>query len=95
MKPEIVKITQISSGQSVICILGSYHIPERLTLTKSEKEFAQKQLKAKEEYVFINSYDKCIYLVRLKQGLSHYKIIEELRKTAYNLRKLIKGNNHS
>lgn len=95
MKPEIVKITQISSGQSVICILGSDHIPERLTLTKSEKEFAQKQLKAKEEYVFINSYDKCIYLVRLKQGLSHYKIREELRKTAYNLRKLIKGNNHS
>ena len=95
MKPEIVKITQISSGQSVICILGSDHIPERLTLTKSEKEFAQKQLKAKEEYVFINSYDKCIYLVRLKQGLSHYKIREELRKTSYNLRKLIKGNNHS
>jgi leucyl aminopeptidase len=95
MKPGIQKTLQISSDQSVICILGSDHIPERLTLSKSEKEYAHKQLKSNEEYVFINSYNKCTYLVRLKQGVSHYKIKEELRKTSYNLRKLIKGNNHS
>jgi leucyl aminopeptidase len=95
MKPEILKISQISPGQSVICLLGSDQIPERLTLSKSEREFAQKQLQAKEEYVFINSYDKCIYLIRLKQETTHFKIREELRKTSYNLRKLIKGNNHS
>jgi leucyl aminopeptidase len=95
MKPEILRISQISSGQSVICILGSDHLPERLTLTKSEKEFAQKRLKAKEEYIFINSYDKCTYLVRLKEGIGQYKIREELRRTSYNLKKLIKGNNHS
>ena len=95
MKPEILKTSQISNGQSVICILGSDHIPERLTLGKSEKEFAQKQLQAKEEYVFINSYNKCTYLVRLKEGISHHKIREELRKTSYNLRKQIKGNSHS
>ena len=95
MKPEIQKISQISSDQSVICILGSDHIPERLKLSKSEKEFAQTQLKAKEEYVFINSYNRCTYLVRLKDGISHYKVREELRRTSYNLRKLIKENNHS
>ena len=95
MKPEILKISQISSGQSVICILGSDHIPERLALNKSEKEFAQKQLKAKEEYIFINSYNKCTYLVRLREGINHFKIREELRKTSYNLKKLIKRNNHS
>ncbi|MCX6256144.1 MAG: leucyl aminopeptidase family protein [Bacteroidia bacterium] len=95
MKPEILKISQISSGQSVIYILGSDHIPERLTLSKSEKEFAQKRLKMKDEYIFINSYNKCTYLVRLKEGISHFKIREELRKTSYNLRKLIKENNHS
>jgi leucyl aminopeptidase len=95
MKPEVLKISQISTDQSVIYILGSDNIPERLTLSKSEKEFAQNRLQAKEEYVFINSYNKCTYLVRLKEGISHYKIREELRKTSYNLRKLIKGNNHS
>jgi leucyl aminopeptidase len=95
MKPEILRITQISSGQSVIYILGSDHIPERLTLSKSEKEFAQKRLKMKDEYIFINSYNRCTYLVRLKEGISHFKIREELRKTSYNLRKLIKENNHS
>lgn len=95
MKPQIIRISQISADQSVICILGSDHIPKRLTLGKSEKEFAQKQLQAKEEYVFINSYNKCTYLVRLKEGISHHKIREELRKTSYNLRKQIKGNSHS
>ena len=73
MKPEIKKISQISPDQSVVCILGNDHIPERLILSKSEKEYAQKQLKAKEEYVFINSYNKCTYLVRLKEGISHHK----------------------
>jgi len=28
MKPEIQKISQISSTQSVICILGSDHVPK-------------------------------------------------------------------
>lgn len=95
MKAEILITPQISSDQSVICILGSDHIPERLTLSKSEKEFAQKQVKAGEDYIFINSYNRCTYLVRLKEGISHYKIREELRRTSYNLRKLIKRNNHS
>jgi leucyl aminopeptidase len=95
MKPEIQKISQISSGQSVICIMGSDKIPERLKLTKSETDFAQTRLQAKEEYVFINSYDRCIYLIRLKDGISHYRVREELRRTSYNLRKLIKGNDHS
>ena len=94
MKPEIQKISQITSGQSVICIMGSDRIPERLKLTKSETDFAQTRLQAKEEYVFINSYDRCIYLIRLKDGISHYKVREELRRTSYNLRKLIKGNDH-
>ena len=95
MKTEVSKISQISSGQSVICILGSDHIPERLILGKSEKEYVQKQLLAKEEYVYVNSYNKWTYFVRLKEGISHYKIREELRKTSYNLKKLIKRNNHS
>ena len=70
-------------------------IPERLKLTKSETDFAQTRLQAKEEYVFINSYDRCVYLIRLKDGISHYKVREELRRTSYNLRKLIKENDHS
>ena len=94
MKPEIKKIMQISSDQSVVCIIGWTRIPDWLTLNKSEKEYAQKQMEAKEECVFINSYKKCTYLIRLKEGMSHHRIREELRKTSYNLRKLIKGNRH-
>ena len=95
MKPEILRISQVSKDKSVICILGSNVIPEYLTLSNSEKEFAGKRLNEKEEFIFINSYNKCTYLVRLKEGKSHYKTREELRKTAYNIRILIKENNHT
>ena len=95
MKSEILKTEQISPDQSVISILGNDEIPENLRLSKTEKEFALKRIAAKEEYVIINSYYKYTYLVRIKEGLNSYKTREELRKTAFNLRKLIKSNNHS
>jgi leucyl aminopeptidase len=94
MKAEIRKIAKISPDQSVVCILGTDQVPGWLALDDQEKEFVKKQLLAREESVFINSYDRCIYLIRLKEGISHHRIREELRRTAYNLRKTIKGNNH-
>jgi len=95
MKPEIIYVSQISADQSVVCVLGNEKIPDWLKLSDTEKEFALEKLKDKEDHVFINSYRRCIYLVRLKEGISHYKIREELRKEAYNLKNLIRGNNHS
>jgi leucyl aminopeptidase len=95
MKPEIYKTSQISPEQSVICIIGKDKLPEWLKLTKSEKEFALKQIQAKEEYVIINSYFKNTYIIRVKEADEEFKIMEALRKTAFNLRKLIKSNNHS
>jgi leucyl aminopeptidase len=95
MKPAIHKITQILPDQSVIIILGKNEIPEWLKLAKSEKEFVLKQLIAKEEYAIINSYYKNTYIVRINETGSEYKQKEELRKTAFNLRKVIKSNNHS
>ena len=95
MKPEIFTISQIASDQSVICIIGSDHIPERLNLNKSEVEFAHRQLQTQEKYVYLNSYNKFTYLIRLKEGVNHYKTREELRKTAFNLRAQIKSNNLS
>jgi leucyl aminopeptidase len=95
MKPQIQRISKISSDQSVICIIGGDQIPERLNLTRQEKDFAQTQIVAKEEYVFLNSYNRSVYLIRLKDGIVHYKVREELRRTSCNLRKLIKENNHT
>ncbi len=94
MKPQIKKIAQISPDQSVVCILGKDNIPEFLRLNKTEKEYALKQLRQDEEYVFINSYYKCTYLVKLKQKPENFRVREELRKTASGLKKLIKSNNH-
>jgi leucyl aminopeptidase len=94
MKPEIIKTTQITPDQSVICILGEDKIPESLRLTKTEKEYALKRLRAKEDHVFINSYFKCTYLVKIKEGTDPFRMREELRKTASSLKKLIKSGNH-
>lgn len=95
MEQQVKAISQISPDQSVICILGSDSIPDFLALSRSEKEYAKKRLSEKGEYIFINSYYKCTYLVRLKEDIPEFKRKEELRKTASNLRKLIKSNNHS
>ena len=95
MKPELQRITQISPDQSVICILGKNEIPEWLKLAKSEKEFALKQVSAKEEYAIVNSYYKNTYIIKINESGSEFKIMEELRKTAFNLRKVIRSNNHT
>lgn len=95
MKPEVLIISKTSKDQSVICILGVDSIPENLGLSKSEKEYAGKRLSDKEEYVFINSYHKCTYLIRIKDDLPEFRQKEELRKTAFSLRKLIRSNNHN
>jgi leucyl aminopeptidase len=95
MKAEILKISNISPDQSAVCILGSDKVPESLSLSNSEKEFVRKRILAGEESVFINSYSRCLYFVRLKANISQHKVREELRKSAYNLRKLIKSNVHS
>ncbi|MBK9391416.1 MAG: leucyl aminopeptidase family protein [Bacteroidetes bacterium] len=94
MKPEIKKIQHISAGQSVVCITGDDKLPEWLKLDTEESEYVGKRLRDKEEHIYINSYKRCIYIVRLKVGISQHKIREELRREAYNLKKLIKGNNH-
>ncbi len=94
MKPEITKVSQISPDQSVICIVGKHIIPDFLKLNKSEKAYATKQLQAGEEYVFINSYFKCTYIVKVKDVADEYIMKEELRKCASNLKKLIESNNH-
>ena len=95
MIPAVKIVSQISSDQSVICILGSNSIPDYLALSKSERQYALKRLSADEEYVFINSYSRCIYLVSLKKDLPDHRIKEELRKTASKMKKLIRSNDHS
>jgi leucyl aminopeptidase len=93
MKPSISGISDIS-GKSVVCILGSDNIPDNIKIGNREKRFVLDRLAKEEETIFINSYDRCIYFVRAKEEEQQYKISEQLRRSAYKLRKLIKSNNH-
>lgn len=95
MKPEVSRVTQISRDQSVVCIIGKNEIPDSVLLSKPETEYAKMKIKAKEEYVIVNSYFKNSYIIRMKDGIPDYRIKEELRKTASNLKAIIKSNNHT
>ncbi|NSW94109.1 MAG: leucyl aminopeptidase family protein [Bacteroidales bacterium] len=94
MKPDIILTDKINPDQSVVCILGSNEIPEHLVLSKTEKEYAVKRLEAGDESVVINSYYKNTYLIRQKDYSEIYRSREEVRKSAFNIRKTVKSNNH-
>ena len=95
MKPVLSKISAISENQSVVCIIGDGKIPENLMMSEAEKDFAEKNLSKNDGHVYINSYKRHFYFVKQKEGLSHFKVREEVRKEAANLKKLILSNNHS
>ena len=94
MKPEVVQISQISPDQSVVCIVSRDDIPPHISLNKTEKEYALRKIADKEEYIIINSYFKTTYIIPAKEGIPDYKVREELRKTASNLKRIIKSNSH-
>ena len=95
MEPIVSKISVISENQSVVCIVGDGKIPESLMLSEAEKDFAGKKLNKNDDYVYINSCGRCIYIVKQKENLTLFKVREEIRKEASNLKKLILSNNHS
>ncbi|MBP8959183.1 MAG: leucyl aminopeptidase family protein [Bacteroidales bacterium] len=95
IKIDVKSVSQISPEQSVIFIVGNEEIPPYIMLSRSEKEYAEKRLKEKDEFVFINSYFKCTYIVPLNTELTGYKLLEDLRKKASVMKKLIKSNSHS
>ena len=51
MKSQIQKISQISPDQSVVCILGSDQIPEKLKLSKQENDFAKRQIRPEKKMI--------------------------------------------
>ena len=95
MKPVLAKTTTISENQSVVCIIGDERIPKNLMMSATEIDFAEKKLSKNDNHVYINSCGRCIYLVKQKENPSHFKVREEIRKEAANLKKLILSNNHS
>ncbi len=95
MKPIIQTISEILPDQSVVLITGEDNIPSWLKLSKPEREYALRKIRNKEEYVHINSYLKHTYIIRTKTTTNLSKAREELRKTAFGMRKLIRSNNHS
>ncbi|MGQ9619405.1 MAG: leucyl aminopeptidase family protein [Bacteroidales bacterium] len=94
MKIQIKSISQISPGQSVICIVGEDAIPSSIVLSRNEKKYAIRKLKEKNDYIFINSYNKFTYILKINRELPDYRMLEDLRKRASSMKKLIKSNSH-
>lgn len=93
-KPNIFQTREISPDQSVVLITGNDSLPENLLLSNAERDFATEKLKSEPDHIFINSYKRCLYIVPLKKNTSQYKVREEVRRSAYKMRKLIKANSH-
>ena len=94
MKAALQKISKISPGQSVVCILGNDHLPDWLDLSPQEADFVKKQIAAREDFIPVNSYNKCTYIIRPGDGFARHRLREEVRRTAYNIRKVIRDNDH-
>ncbi|MCU0362341.1 MAG: leucyl aminopeptidase family protein [Bacteroidales bacterium] len=95
MKPELKKISQYKDNQSVVCIIGTDEIPDFLKLSGKEKEYAVKHIRAKNGFAIINKYDRIVYLIRQKEGYPLHRIREEIRRSAYVIRKQILAGSHS
>lgn len=94
MRPSISKTSDISPGQSVVLITGKNEIPPIPGLGENERKYSLDQLEKGDESVYINTYNRCVYVVRLKTAKEQHIVREELRRSAYKLRKIIKSNNH-
>lgn len=94
MKINIKSIQATEPGHSVVYITGKASLPSFLSLSAREKKYALGRLKENDDYIFINSYSKCTYLVPIDTKPEEYRVIEEIRKKASRLRQLIRSNNH-
>jgi leucyl aminopeptidase len=94
MKPHISKISEYKNDQAVVCIVGKNSIPDGLFTDAKEKGYAERQITSGEDRVFINSYDRCICIVKPKDDVRQYKVREEVRRAAYKLRKQIKAGSY-
>ncbi len=94
MKIQIKTVNEISPSQSVVCIVGKDEIPPFISLTKIEKGYVLRKLREKVDYVHVNSYDRSTYFVLANGKLPAFRMLEELRKNAATMKKLIKSNSH-
>lgn len=94
MKPHISQISSIPPEHSVVCIIEKNEIPGHLETGIEEKEYALNQLSAGEKMVFINKYKKCFYILKTSDTHDINKKKEEIRRSAYRMRKPIRSNNH-
>jgi len=90
MPPEIKIISDISKDQSVVYITKTDAFPGDIPLSPAEMGYAKKKFAEKEDVIHINSYFKSTFIVRLKDELPHYRVMEELRISACIIAGIIK-----
>jgi leucyl aminopeptidase len=94
MKALITKVSDIPADQSVVYITGSNQIPAELFPGERDHNYASERLESGEDIVWINTYDRFIYIVKTKEASSHHRVREELRRSACKVKKMAKLNKH-
>jgi len=90
MPPEIKIISDISNDHSVVYITKTDAFPGDIPLSPAEMGYAKKRFAEKEDIIHINSYFKSTFIVRLKDELPHYRVLEELRISASVIAGIVK-----
>jgi leucyl aminopeptidase len=93
--PEIQRVAVMPTDKSVIWLVSNNTVPDTIMLSEAEKEYVRNRLMEKDEFIFVNSYNKCTFIIKIKEGISDHYIKEELRKTASNIKSLIQANSIS
>ncbi len=79
MIPNINSIQQVSTDQSVVCLIGKDGLLPELKLSVSEKEYVKRCIADNEDVITVNSYYKLAIFVKEKDKLEGPELFEDLR----------------
>lgn len=94
-KPSIKKIAQIDNNHSVIVIFNGTSMPQSVSLSDKESEYAKACFAKGDDYVAINQYCRWIYLVKSDCEKKLFEKREGLRVQACKMKDLILSNGHN
>ncbi|MBS0011606.1 MAG: leucyl aminopeptidase family protein [Bacteroidales bacterium] len=90
MYPHVEIRKEVPPDSSVVIIVRENKLPDWLTLTKAEQEYAKRSLSDKEEIILINSYYRLSIIVSEKEFTEAFRKYEELRRRAAKVRGMLK-----
>ena len=82
MLPEIRTQEEINAGQSAVYLTLAEFFPAGIPLTNPEQDYARKHFSDSDGIIHINSYSRSTFIIKVREDLPHWRVLEEIRMTA-------------